>query len=850
MLKIPFDHTWFLYQEDKPQERYRAPVPGSVHDALRAAGAIPDAHYGYNEQQQKWVGDKVWIYENSFELSAQQLRLPFFDLVAEGMDTFCEIHINDQPVALTDNMFRSWRFPVRSLLREDINTIRLRFSPASAVMAAGTADFHLPAWSEPLHTGDWGQTGRGYVRKQACQFGWDWGYQAPSAGPYLPLYLHAYKRARIADWQQQQIHQPDGRVAIKLSIQPSCASPLRIRASISHANQLVASIEEPFTAGWEGRLDIPQPLLWWPNGMGNQPLYDLQLLLMDEDGSPLDRVECRLGLRTIELQRNRDSNGESMRFVVNGRPFFAKGCNWIPLDSDPSSDNLEPRYRALLEDAATANMNMIRVWGGGLFPHHFFYDLCDRMGLLVWQDLMFACGTYPTWDQRFLDSVWHEVVDNARRLRHHACLACWCGNNELESGFCNDRWIANSAETGPGKMAWSSYLELFERVIPSALTLADPHTPYLPGSPHSSGENRRNPDSPHCGDFHYWAQWFAGRPFAEARAQSHRFISEFGFQSLPQSATLQRYAPKDQPLQPDAPWLTFRQRSHPGNQRIINAVHQHFGEAATGDFTHFCTLSQITHGYMMQSAVEAWRASFPRCAGSLYWQLNDRWAAPTWATIDIDGNWKAGHFMMRRAFANVLICAIPDANPDLINIVVVNDLHEPVHGHVDATLSTADGQSVWQQSYPVDATAGGCLPTTVAQIAIDDISANLAPDSLILWLEFHPQSPDLCTAGCRNTYLPGLPRQLPLIAPTLQVHAHQGPAHGMAGLHIECSKGSALWVQLQSSIQGCRFSDNFFSLREGQSHTVHLLWPTQAGGLDKVIDSIHLTPALPLPKSK
>ena len=303
------------------------------------------------------------------------------------------------------------------------------------------------------------------------------GMQSPSAGPWRSLRIEASAVARIDDWRVSQIHRADGAVDLTIFLQPTTGADLAVRAELHLGEMLVASTEQSFWGGWEWQLTVENPALWWPNGMGAQPLYTLTLTLCDASGQPLDSVIRRLGLRTCELVREPDEWGRSMFFKVNGRRFFAKGSNWIPLDAHPSAQNLDARYRRDLTSARDAHMNMLRVWGGGYFAHDAFYDLCDELGLLVWQDLMFGCGAYPVWDERFRDSVWHETTDNARRLRHHACLACWCGNNELELGFTAPAWEANSGtQQNVGMLAWASYLELFDRVLPSALALADPST--------------------------------------------------------------------------------------------------------------------------------------------------------------------------------------------------------------------------------------------------------------------------------------------------------------------------------------------------------------------------------------
>lgn len=830
MQELVIDPTWFLYNEAEPEFRYRAPVPGSVHDALLAANALPNVHFGFNEVEQKWVGDATWIYETSIEVPRHLLNEDYIELICEGLDTFCEVSINDQPVGQTDNMFRSWRWDIKDKLEAGMNLLKLRFLPVDSAITKHHQKRHLPAWNEPPHSW-WGKTGRGYVRKQACQFGWDWGPQCPSAGPWRDVRIVAGTGARLRDWQHLQTHHSDGSVDLAITVLPDSGADLRIRGNLVLDGQIIAQIEEDFWGGWEWCVHLDQPELWWPNGMGAQPLYDLQLILMNPQGKVLDHLHQRIGLRHLELVQQPDAWGRSFTFNVNGRSFFAKGANWIPLDAHPSARNLDTRYRQLLDQAAQAHMNMLRVWGGGYFSHDAFYAICDELGILVWQDLMFGCGTYPTWDNSFLDSVWHETVDNVRRLRHHACLACWCGNNELEMGFCAPQW--QTAKDGPGghagKMAWASYLDLFERVLPSAVQFADTTRPYIPGSPHSRDGQRRNPDSPCSGDWHSWTVWFTPAPFEQYRDLNHRFLSEFGFQSLPSAATLARYAPSDETVALDSPWLQFRQRSQPGNTRIREIVTDWFGTAANDDFARFCLLSQITQGLGLKTGIEHWRSLFPRCGGATYWQLNDRWAAPTWATLDCDGAWKASHYFAKRFFAPLLIIGKENAASGSVEVWMANDHPFTVTGTAKLTLYHTSGSILWQHQSRVTA-EGNSFVTAIGNFDLATVlGANWNPTQSVLWLEFNPDE-ELLDQHAQlepsdNMVLFCRPRELATGAPRLSWHLHPGPFDGIAEVHLHNGDTPAFWLQLHHPTAILQASDQFFSLPPDTNVALRVLYP-------------------------
>lgn len=787
-----------------------APVPGSVHDALLAAGLLADAHYGWEERNQLWVGDRTWIYRREFDWTAELLAAEHADLVLEGLDTFCSIFLNGRLVAKSDNMFRVWRFPVREFLCEGRNEIEFVFESAGAVMARGTFGRHLAAWNEFANSGSWGPTGRGYVRKQACQFGWDWGMQSPSAGPWGSVRIEAWDTARIDDWRVTQNHLQDG-VGLRVFLQPTSGCDLAVRAELLFGGKVVASISEAFYGGWEWALDVPDPQLWWPNGLGSQPLYGLRLELLTVDGRLLDRREARIGLRHVELVREPDAYGRSFYFRVNGRPFFAKGANWIPLDAHASAKDLDARYRRDLGSARDAHMNMLRVWGGGYFPQDVFYDICDELGILVWQDLMFGCGAYPVWDAAFRQSVWLETVDNARRLRHHACLACWCGNNELEQGFTAPAWSSRH-------LAWASYEELFERVLPSALVLADPGTPYFRGSPHCAPEDGRDGTCERSGDFHLWEIWFSDAPFEVFRRYPHRFLSEFGFQSFPDAGVLRRFAPEGEELSQDSPWLSFRQRSAPGNARIVEKVDEWFGKCDR-DFDDLCLLSQLVQGLGLKIGIEHWRRMFPRCGGATYWQLNDRWAAPTWSTLDVTGGWKASHHIAAQFFAPLSIIGIEDAATMSVETVLLNDHGVSIPGRVTIDVYAPDGKLVGHRELTASA-APESLPTRVGVFSIADIcSREVRPSECMVWLRFEPD--DRAWPTVENLVLFVRPGDLAHLPARLKwTFLTTGLETGL--LQIENGPTPALWVHVKAHRSIQHVIGNYVCLRPGANHTIHL----------------------------
>lgn len=839
MHTLPLDGIWSLACPDDLSlcgpDGIPAPVPGSVHDALLDAGLIPDAHHGCNERDQLWVGDRAWSYRRVFTLSAGALAAAHHDLVCDGLDTFCTVLVNGVEVGRADNMFRAWRFSVKDALREGANELRLVFASPKPVMEAGTAGHHLGAWNELANSGWWGPTGRGYVRKQACQFGWDWGMQSPSAGPWKSLRLESWNTARIDEWRITQLHQADGRVALRVFLQPDSGAPLRAEAELLLDGKPVAAAAGEFCCGWEWEVTVPSPRLWWPNGLGDQPLYTLRLTLLDAAGARLDERVARLGLRQLELVREPDEWGRSFYFKVNGLPFFAKGTNWIPLDSHPSARRLDERYRRDLGAARDAHMNLIRVWGGGYFSHDEFYDRCDELGLLVWQDLMFGCGAYPAWKAGFRESIWRETVDNARRLRHHACLACWCGNNELEQGFTAPAWRPyDTASNQNGTIAWASYEEIFERVLPSALALADPVTPWFRGSPHCAPEDGRDGKSERSGDLHIWEVWFSDAPFEVYRRYPHRFLSEFGFQALPDADTLRAYAPQDEELSMDSPWMAFRQRSSPGMARIREKIGEWFGPATTkADFDTQCVLSQLVQGLGLKIGIEYWRTTFPRAGGATYWQLNDRWAAPTWSTLDVHGRWKAGHHLARRFFAPLSVIGIETKDTGSVRVFIVNDRATPIPGTLMLDVISVNGPVLGSRVLRSESGAAS-VPFDAGDFSLADLCGGQAPahEDVIVWLRFAPD--DTALAPVENQILfvrPGALRLRPADVRITNIDAVPG-SDCEAALTLVNGATPALWAHVAPHPAVVYVENNFSCLRPGETRVLRLR--TGPGGLGKL----------------
>ena len=644
---------WTL-SRDATGETFPAVVPGGVHADLLAAGVIPDPFVGDNEATLRWVDRESWTYRRTFDLQTVPAEA---ELRCDGLDTLAVVRVNGGAVIEADNMFRVWRAEVARHLKPGENEVSVSFRPPLDLMAEGQRRNRLAQWN----TFGPDLAGRGHVRKMACAFGWDWAPVLPTMGVWRPITLRLGP-ATLEDFRVEQRHD-EGRVTLALTH----AGPATATLSIGGETLAVAAGD----GGCE--LAVPDPRLWWPNGLGDRPLYDLTLA--PPDGPPVTK---RIGLRTTALRQEPDEWGRSFEFVVNGRPVFCRGANWVPHRVLPTTIERDD-LRRVLGDAARANFNMLRVWGGGLYESDDFYDICDELGLLVWQDFAFACGAYPS-DEDFLNNVEAEAVDNVRRIRHRASLALWCGNNEIEQGFA-----------GRDGYSWEEYDKLFNGVLPRVVAREDGATPYVPSSGHTPADfaDRRDHANQDAGDAHMWTVWFGGKPFEAQRDWTCRFMSEYGFQSYPEAKTVAAFAgPAERNLASRV--LDYHQRSQMGNRTIFAYLLDWFQMPPT--FEGQLIVSQISQALCVRYAAEHLRRIRPRSAGVLYWQLNDVWPCASWSGIDCFGRWKALHYEAARFYAPVHLSAEEDLATATVRLHVANDGPVDLAMPVEWEVTDTDGR--------------------------------------------------------------------------------------------------------------------------------------------------------------
>ena len=752
---------------------------------MLANGNIPDPFTEDNELKVQWVAESDWEYRRSFTLSSEVLAEERVYLVCDGLDTLANVSLNGHFLGHTENMFRQYHWEVKSLLKPGENEISITFeSPIRYITPRHEA--------RPMLGVSQAIPGGPYLRKAPCQFGWDWGPQLPPIGIWKDIRLEGYSLARFEDVHLRQIHNPEGAIiqaAYKLEkwAKELLTVSLTVTSPRGEVTTKVTHLE-----GFHGEvsIQIPNPELWWPNGYGKQPLYKINFTL-SRAGKPLDEREYTLGFRTLELHREPDQWGESFTFVVNGVPIFAKGSNWIPADSFPTRITDE-HLESLIKSAVAAHENMLRVWGGGFYEEDRFYKLCDRYGILVWQDCIFSCSVYPFDIPEFLENVRVEVAQNVSRLRHRTSFALWCGNNEMEQGWEMWGWFGKASQDR------ASYDQFFHKLLPEWIISLDPDHVYWPSSP-SSLTPFENTNGQKQGDAHYWDVWHGRRPFTAYREQFPRFMSEFGFQSLPPLETVQTYADKKD-------WnmtsyiMEHHQRSTGGNGLMISQMTDTFRMPTS--FPSLVYLSMVLQAEGIRYGVEHWRRNKQRVSGTLIWQLNDCWPVASWSSLDFFGRWKALHYAARRFYSPVLV-SIEDQGQTM-HVHVTSDVTAPFHGKIVWQLMALDGRVIESGEEAVSLVALESKKITSPSFNLNPIQSRSAVFISNLYQDGKLISTNLAT------FVPN--KHLELGNPMIQTEVTQSGTKLV--FHLS-SHGLARFVELQIQGKDVVFSDNYFDLPAG-----------------------------------
>lgn len=672
---IEIKDNWKLHRISNG-DSWLAKVPGCVHLDLLENKVIEDPFFRTNEKKQQWIDKEDWVYETEFDFDQNFLEEEFIELHFKGLDTYADVYLNDSLILKANNMFREWKLECKNLLNNGKNKLKIYFhSPIRIGLGLLEKNgYPLPASNDQSEQGELGDKRVSpFTRKAPYHYGWDWGPRFVSSGIWRPVFLKAWSAVKIENIQfiQEKISEEEAIVLAKLFVKSMGEQKFIVKLRDKESGKEYYSSEVSVPDG-ESALDMPftikNPKLWWTNGLGEAHLYKLEALIIKE-GKIHDQMEDQIGLRTIEIVQEPDQYGKSFYFKVNGVPVFMKGANHIP--NDIFLTRVSPEiYEREIQDAAESSMNMLRVWGGGIYEDDVFYDLCDKYGILVWQDFMFACSMYPG-NPEFVESVGYEARDNIIRLRNHPSIALWCGNNEIDVAW---------HEYGPGgwgwkeqytpdqrKEIWAAYEKVFHGILPEMIGKYDSLRFYWPSSP-MAGPKEHASYSTTSGDMHYWGVWHGKERFSEFQIKKARFMSEYGFQSFPEFKTVQKYAlPEDYDIESEV--MAAHQRSGIGNLRIREYMEWYYKKPK--DFEHFLYVGQVLQGYGMKMGIEAHRRDMPYCMGTLYWQINDCWPVASWSSIDYYGNWKAMQYFVKKAFADILVS--PVVENDSLKVYVVSD---------------------------------------------------------------------------------------------------------------------------------------------------------------------------------
>jgi beta-mannosidase len=700
-----WEFTSSIYEDFLP-----ASVPGSVHIDLFNNNLIPDPFFGNNEKNLQWIDTLDWTYINEFPKPLNLKKNDLITFVFKGLDTYAEVYLNNSLLLLANNMFVPWEVTVKEKFLSDKNILKIIFrSPTLREQEYyKKLAYELPGGSRAL------------TRKAAYQYGWDWAPKYITSGIWQSVKMIIWNKAKIENLNYK-IEKLDSNIAtIILEATIESAETFSGALELSCKNKSVISKTENIkikkgTFTYNIPLEVKDPELWWTHNLGNPFLYDLDLTLSNKN-SLIDKKSLKIGLRSIELIQENDKYGESFFFKLNGVPVFMKGANYVPQSSFPGavSDN---QYKQIISDAKKANMNMLRVWGGGIYEKDIFYDLCDEKGILIWQDFMFANAMYPN-DSLFIQNIKAEANFQVKRLRKHPSLAIWCGNNEINEAWHNWAWSDAYSKKDSAEI-WDNYKNIFHKILPDIVKENSPNISYTSSSPLFG---RGNPRSSYEGDNHYWYVWHDAYDFEWYNKVTGRFMSEFGFQSYPSMEAIE-YFDTTEIKTTDSEIMQTHQKHHKGNFLINHYMKDYY--PVPDNFKDFVYVSQLLQAEGIRTGILAQRRAKPFCMGSLYWQLNDCWSAISWSGIDYSGNWKALHYFAREDFKNVIIN--PLINNDTLEVHIVSDSLNSFEAELHFQLIDFNGNIKKEETLPViikENESGLYFKRAVQEIINEDSKSN------------------------------------------------------------------------------------------------------------------------------
>ena len=710
-ISVDLNKGW-MFRKEGSTKWMSAKVPGCVHTDLRFHDSIPDPFLNDNELQLQWIDKTDWEYQLLFDIPKDMQKKNNIFLAFEGLDTYADVYLNDSLLLSSDNMYCHFEKQCKSLLKNSANKLFICFrSPVKeGLKKLEASPYALPAVND--HSKDGGLGNKllsPFIRKAPYQFGWDWGPRFVTSGIWKPVHLIGWDHATIEDVQiiQNSLTEEKAELTAVIKVVANGNYPAELTVMDSGSQKVISSIHTNLKSGINKMLidfKVDKPKRWWPNGMGEHPVYTIQSML-SIDGKKTDEYISVFGLRTIQLIQKADSVGQSFYFEVNGIPVFMRGANYIPINVFPTMAT-DSDYLRVIGRAVESNMNMIRVWGGGIYEKDIFYDLCDRNGILVWQDFMFACAMYPG-DNDFKRSITKEITQNVIRLRNHPCIALWCGNNELENGW--NYYLSEGMNYTPlqKKEIWKNYLSIFDTLIPGILdTLKVSQTYRSTSASPGKGIYEKTPVDHlldvewRSGDWHdYWV-WGGKKPFSLYDQYIGRFMSEWGFQAFPDRRTVKTFSTSKNP-ELNSSLIQQHQKSNGGNALIDFYMNMYYNHPK--DFPMYIYVSGLLQADAMGTAIESHRRHKPHCMGTLYWQLNDMWPVVSWSTIDFYNRPKASHFAVHRCYKNILLSSTYEKNK--LKVYLISDEMKDINGTLQMQIRDFDGRIIWEKAEPIQAFA-------------------------------------------------------------------------------------------------------------------------------------------------
>jgi beta-mannosidase len=793
----------WTFNKQNETKKYKATIPGTVHTDLFENQLIPDPFFGANEKQLQWIENENWEYESTFSLSEKEILIENIELEFDGLDTYATVYLNGKKVLEVDNMFRKWAIDAKKHLKKGKNHLKIIFQSAvqKGKEEAAKLSYTLP------------EKERVFVRKAQYQFGWDWGPRFVTAGIWRKVQLKFWNNATFEDAKHEQVYVSEKLAKLNFILQIKSQRDQEIK--IFHNEKFYYF----YLVKGKNELKIPvaieNPKLWWCNGLGDPIQFGFQFEIVYND-TIIDYTQVKVGIRKIELIQDKDEFGTSFYFKLNGKPVFMKGANYIPPDNFISKKS-GSSYHETIQNARKANMNMLRVWGGGVYADDEFYNACDANGILVWQDFMFACAMYPG-DEKFVENVKQEVIDNVNRLQNHPSIALWCGNNENDEGWKNWGWQKqfNYSEADSTKI-WNDYKNVFHKIIPQKLDslLSKEKYIYWPSSP-SIGWGRK--ESLTQGDSHYWGVWWGKEPFEKYKQKVGRFMSEYGFQGMPNLETLQKVIAKED--------FNFTSEAFKNHQKHPTGF-ETITEYMTRDFPvptsmeKYNYVSQLLQAHGMKIAIEAHRLAKPYCMGSLYWQLNDCWPVTSWSTLDYYGNWKAAHYQVKESFAPIYLAVTENENG--YSIIGSNDNLDVKEGIVTAKLIDFSGQELWTASK--ECALDVEKNTTCMKISHTELP-KFEKDKTVLLIEFNSNQKKTVA----HHYFVK-PKELQLEKPTIEVK--------IVGETLIELKTNTLAKNVYLQAKDTFFEENYFDLLPGIPKIIKTKKPTQETKVLSLFDVIN-----------